>query len=508
MIHVAGYCRVSTDKEDQANSFASQKRYFSEYIGDNPDWELYEIYADEGISGTSTTKRSQFNRMIQDARRGRFQLILTKEVSRFSRNIVDTLSYTRELKQMGVAVEFMTDRINTMDSDGELRLSILATLAQDESRRTSSRVVWGQTRQMEKGVVFGRSLLGYEVANGRLILEPQGAGIVRLIFRKYAVEQVSTAEIARILTREGYRTGGGSTSWKAGSIVKILKNEKYAGDLVQRKTYTPDYLSHEKRANRGQVPLIRMENHHEPIISRELWNLAQARLRQANKHHAGKEGHSNRYAFSGKIKCGQCGASYVARVRTLKNGEKVRRWSCATAVRQGRAGCSIGKLLRDDDAFHMMHTAFQNIPLDTGAVIGSLTQLAVSAIQWDQSGAGDRPDRLQVALDKLRQKKERVLDAFFAGDISKADMQAMKNRYEQQEADLQRRMEQARDPEENGEASARQTAAIRQTLTAFLSGESGSDILCKFMLKSLTVCQDRHMELRLKDLPLVFRFRE
>ena len=175
MIQVAAYCRVSTDKEDQANSFDSQQNYFKEYISKNPDWNLYEIYADEGISGTSTRKRRQFNRMIRDAHEGRFQLILTKEVSRFSRNIVDTLSYTRELKRIGVAVEFVTDNINTMDGDGELRLSIMATLAQDESRKTSNRVVWGQTRQMERGVVFGRSMLGYEVTDGKLTLEPNSA---------------------------------------------------------------------------------------------------------------------------------------------------------------------------------------------------------------------------------------------------------------------------------------------------------------------------------------------
>ena len=283
---VASYCRVSTDKEDQANSFESQQQYFQEYIARNPDWELYSIYADEGTSGTSTRKRIQFNRMIQDAHEGKFQLILTKEVSRFSRNIVDTLSYTRELKRIGVAVEFVTDHINTMDGDGELRLSIMATMAQDESRKTSNRVVWGQTRQMEKGVVFGRSLMGYDVKDGKLSIEPEGAELIRLIFQKYAVEQVGTAEIVRFLNREGYRTYHGGV-WKSSAIIKILKNEKYVGDLVQKKTYTPDYLTHEKRSNRGQVPQIRIKNHHEPIISREVWDLAQKRLEKNNKHGEG-----------------------------------------------------------------------------------------------------------------------------------------------------------------------------------------------------------------------------
>ena len=162
MIKVASYCRVSTDHEDQANSFAAQQRYFKEYIHRQPDWELYGIYADEGITGTSTKKRAQFNRMIHDAYSGKFQLILTKEVSRFSRNILDTISYTRELKALGVGVLFVNDGINTLEPDAELRLSIMASIAQEESRKTSSRVKWGQTRQMERGVVFGRSMLGYD----------------------------------------------------------------------------------------------------------------------------------------------------------------------------------------------------------------------------------------------------------------------------------------------------------------------------------------------------------
>ena len=165
MIRVASYCRVSTGQEDQANSFVSQQLYFRQYVQRQPDWELYEIYADEGITGTSTKKRAAFNRMIHDAYMGKFQLIITKEVSRFSRNILDTISFTRELKEIGVGVLFMNDGIDTLGPDAELRLSIMASIAQEESRKTSSRVKWGQTRQMERGVVFGQSLLGYDVKN-------------------------------------------------------------------------------------------------------------------------------------------------------------------------------------------------------------------------------------------------------------------------------------------------------------------------------------------------------
>ena len=189
MIKVASYCRVSTDREDQANSFSSQVRFFTEYIDRNPDWDLYRVYSDEGITGTSTRKRVGFNSMIQDARLKKFDLIITKEVSRFSRNILDTISFTRELKSLGIGVIFMNDGINTMDPDSELRLSIMSSIAQEESRKTSMRVKWGQTRQMERGVVFGNSLLGYIVENGKIRIEPIGAELVRQIFMKYGIER-------------------------------------------------------------------------------------------------------------------------------------------------------------------------------------------------------------------------------------------------------------------------------------------------------------------------------
>lgn len=277
---VAAYCRVSTDREDQANSFESQKRYFEEYIGRHNGWKKAKIYADEGLSGTSTKKRSAFNAMISDAREGMFDLILTKEVSRFARNTVDLLSYTRSLRAMNIGVVFMLDNIDTLAPDGELRLAIMASLAQEESRKTSERVKWGQKRQMERGVVFGRNMLGYDVRDGRLYINDEGAEIVRIIFGKYTYEKKSICAIARELGDAGYKTLSGNERWSHTAVSRVLHNEKYAGDLVQQKTYTPDFLSHEKKYNHGEVETVMIQNHHEPIIPREVWNIAQARLKK------------------------------------------------------------------------------------------------------------------------------------------------------------------------------------------------------------------------------------
>lgn len=286
VIRAAGYCRVSTDKADQANSFEAQQRYFREYIDRQPGWALCGIYADEGLSGTSTEKRAAFNEMIEDARNGKLDLIVTKEVSRFSRNILDTVAFTRELRALGVGVLFMNDGINTLDADAELRLCIMGSIAQEESRKTSARVKWGQQRRMEQGVVFGRSLLGYDVRNGKIYVNPEGAEIVRMIFHKYGVEKKRTSEIARELQAAGLRTHSGSLVWRCSHIIKILRNEKYIGDLVQKKSITPDYLTHRKKINHGEEALVVLRGHHEPIIDRALWDAVQAELKKRNKHKA------------------------------------------------------------------------------------------------------------------------------------------------------------------------------------------------------------------------------
>ena len=270
---VAAYCRVSTDRPDQALSFEGQQRYFKQYVDAHPDWELIEIFADEGISGTHTKGRIQFHRMIAAAQNGDFDTVITKEISRFARNTLDSIYYTRELKRCGVGVIFLNDGIHTLDSDAELRLAILSSIAQEESRRTSERVKWGQKRRMEQGVVFGRSMLGYDVHGGCMTVNEEGARIVRLIFHKFVNEGKGTHTIARELGEEGYSPMRAKT-WSNTVILRILRNEKYCGDLVQKKTYTPDYLTHEKKYNRGQEEFVILQDHHVPIISRALFEEA------------------------------------------------------------------------------------------------------------------------------------------------------------------------------------------------------------------------------------------
>lgn len=506
MIKVAGYCRVSTDQDDQANSFATQKTYFRQYIENNPCWQLHEIYADEGITGTTTRKRTEFNRMIKDAYEGKFRLILTKEVSRFSRNILDTIAYTRELRSIGIGVIFLTDRINTMEPEAEMLLSYLASMAQEESRRTSTRVVWGQTRQMEKGVVFGRSLLGYHIKDGVLTMEPDGAEIVRLIFHKYALEQVGTSQIAQYLTDNGYLTDRGNAHWSSSTVTKILRNEKYAGDLIQKKTYTPDFLTHAKRRNQGQVPLVTITNHHEPLVRREVWDMAQQRLHRNNKHSSGNDGHSNRYIFSGKIQCGQCGSMFVGRFRYRKDGTKIRRWSCSTTTKEGTKGCDVGKLIRDDDAMQMLKTAIRSLPMDAQSMIHTMTQLALETILEANTDPAEDSRRLQSEIAYVQRKKEAVLDSYFSMEISKADMQAMNQNYDRQIQKLRQKMAELSPMESKDEKTLRNS--IHDQVAGLLSGQIESEVFYKTILEGMTVYKDRQIQLRLHELPHVFVFVE
>lgn len=439
---VAAYCRVSTDHEDQANSFESQQRYFRQYIERNPDWELYEVFADEGISGTNTKKRSEFKRMIACAKEGDFDLIITKEISRFARNTLDSIYYTRDLKKHGVGVIFMNDNINTLDGDAELRLAIMSSIAQEESRKTSERVKWGQKRQMEQGVVFGRSMLGYDVKDGKMTVNEDGAKIVRLIFHKFANENKGTHVIAREL-REAGITPMRVKEWSNTVILRVIRNEKYCGDLVQKKTFTPDFLSHEKKYNRGEEEFVIIKDHHEPIVSRELFEKANRVLDEKSLTQEGKAKHSNRYPFSGKIKCGCCGSSYVARYKNRKNGTRYKAWRCYKSTTQGsphtdKAGNPLGcsnPSIRNEDAVHIMYLVTRSLQLEEKKITANLLSViqSVLSVNTDYSHIEKLKEQIQTVEDKRTQ----LIDLCISGAITKQEFITKREACDKEISELQ-----------------------------------------------------------------------
>ena len=393
LLRVAAYCRVSTDGDDQANSFESQQRYFRAYIAQQPQWELAGIFADEGLSGTSTKKRLAFQRMIACARAGTLDLIVTKEISRFARNTLDSIYYTRELRRLGVGVLFLSDNLCTLDGDAELRLAILASIAQEESRRTSERVKWGQRRRMEQGVVFGRDLLGYDVRSGMLYVNEAGAQTVREIFRKCVDEGKGAHTIARELNAAGIPAARGG-AWRSSVILRILRNEKYCGDLVQKKTYTPDYLTHEKKSNHGQEDYIIVRDHHTPIIPRATFEAAGRILDQRAAAPAGQHKHSSRYPLSGKLRCGICGAVCTARKKTRRDGTDILSWRCGNAVKygrphadpNGRRGCT-GESLRNEDALQILSQVWASLPVDRDTLAADVLAAVRAVTPHEQSDA-------------------------------------------------------------------------------------------------------------------------
>lgn len=508
MKRVAAYCRVSTDKEDQANSFESQKRYFKEYIERNPEWKLYQIFADEGLSGTCTKKRKDFNRMIELAKLGSFDLIITKEVSRFARNTVDTLQYTRELKKIGVGVLFMNDNINTLDPDAELRLTIMSSIAQEESRKISERVKWGQRRRMEQGVVFGRDMLGYDVKDGKMYINEEGAEIVRLIFHKYLDEGKGTFIIARELREAGIKPMR-VNEWKNTIILRILRNEKYCGDLVQKKTFTPDYLTHQKKYNHGEEDFIILRDHHEAIISRDVFERTKQELARRSPTPEQRAKHSNRYALSGKIKCGCCGSRFVARGKARKDGSRYKAWRCYETVINGMpkmdpfgnmVGCSVHAQINDQDFMLMIQKIIQRLNMDKEYLISELTSIIKAVLETEKE---DTPSSTTIDknLKTLTAKKEKLMDVYLGGEITKEEYHHMSEKYDREKSYWIDRKEDALKKEITKGTCKQILDDIVMTIRALVLGDKQDDAFYRNLVERIVVYDRQHIEFFLNLIP-------
>lgn len=350
----AAYARVSTDSEEQLTSYTAQVDYYTQYIRGRDDWEFVEVYTDEGITGTNTKHREGFKRMVADALAGKIDLIVTKSVSRFARNTVDSLTTVRQLKEKGVEIYFEKENIWTLDSKGELLITIMSSLAQEESRSISENCTWGQRKRFADGKVtvpFNR-FLGYDRgADGNLVVNPEEAVTIRRIYSMF-LQGMSPYGIATRLTADGIKSPGGKEKWNAGAVRSILTNEKYKGDALLQKSYTVDFLTKKKKINEGEIPQYYVEGNHEAIISPEVFELVQQEL-ERRKQSRGR--HSGVHLFSGKIRCGQCGEWYGS--KTWHSNSKYRRvvWQCNHKY-DGDEKCTTAHLT-DDDLIHISKPA-------------------------------------------------------------------------------------------------------------------------------------------------------
>lgn len=345
-IRVAAYARVSTEQDEQQNSYEAQVDYYTRYITNNPNWIFVGVFSDEGISGTNTKKREGFNRMIEFALNGEIDLILTKSISRFARNTVDTLKTVRELKSVGVEVVFEKENLHTMDPKCEVMLTIMSSLAQEESRSISENVRWGIHKSMQDGKVnlAYAHFLGYQKGpDGRPEIVEEEAAIVRDIYEMYLAGK-SIQAIADTLTKRNIPTPAGRERWSISTVRSILSNEKYKGEALLQKTYTADYLTKEVRKNNGEMMSIRVRKSHEAIIDPETFDYVQELL-QARKNRKAKV--QSKHPFAGRIICGDCGGFYGHKVwRVRSTGERYDVWYCNH--KYDNAKCHTPRLKEDE----------------------------------------------------------------------------------------------------------------------------------------------------------------
>mgnify|MGYP003277150320 CR=1 FL=1 len=345
---MAAYCRVSTDQEEQLLSYENQLNYYTGYINNNPLYQFAGIYADEGISGTNTKKRDEFNKMIADCRGGKIDMIITKSISRFARNTLDCLNYVRELKDLGIGIIFEKENINTLDAKGEVLLTILSSLAQDESRSISENSIWGIRRRFEKGQykMSTKRFLGYDTDEyGKLVINRKQAAIVKRLYFEF-LSGKTVDYIKWIFEREGVVNWDGSTTWQVTTLQSMLENEKYKGDAILQKSYAVDFLTKKRVMNQGEIQKFYIEDDHEAIIEPWIWECVQLEIERRKRYleEHGTKSYSNnteKNPFASKIVCGECNKVFTRKGGRSSTGEIRKIWQCSERYKvKGVMGCA------------------------------------------------------------------------------------------------------------------------------------------------------------------------
>ncbi len=419
---VAAYCRVSTDSEEQLNSYDAQKSYYTQRIEENPDWELAGIFADEGITGTSMKKRTEFKRMIAACKRGRIDMILTKSLSRFARNTVDCLDTVRVLKANGIGVIFEKENINTLTESSEFLITLFSGFAQAESESLSKNVRQGKQFGMKDGIVHFqyKKLLGYRRGeDGQPEIVPEEAETIRRIYRRY-LEGASEGEIKKELEADNIPTAAGLAGWSHRVVHSILTNEKYIGDALLQKTYVTDCISKKVVKNQGELPMYYIENHHPGIIPKELFQRVQEEMarrtskrkvmQKTGKTEQGK--YSAKYALSELLICGECGTPYK-RCTWSRNGKKRIVWRCVSRLEYGTKYCHNSPTLDEGKLHDAIVAALNRYGADRAKVIEDALAIA-EIVQSHGSKDGVSLLALQDRLKELSAEQDALLDKVLA----------------------------------------------------------------------------------------------
>ena len=443
-LRVAAYCRVSTDDEDQIKSYNSMVRYYTDLIQNNKQWSFAGVYADKAITGTKADKREEFQRLIQDCMDGKIDMVLAKSLPRFARNTLDTLKYVRMLKERNIAVYFEVEKINTLQ-DGEFLMTILSSVAQQEVENTSAYVKKGLKMKMKRGELVGfQGCLGYDYdpVTKTLSINEEGANVVRYIFDRYVAGAGSTM-IARELNEQGILTIKGNP-WVTSSVMGIIKNEKYKGDILLGKTFTVDPISKRRLENLGEEDRFYIRDHHEPIVDPEIFERAQEICARRNVGRKSavlgkREKFSRQYAFSCMLECGYCGSSLSR--RRWHSGSKYHKtiWHCVSATKKGKQNCPDSKGIPEEIIESAFIESYRMFSVDNRDVMDEFLHRVEKTLK--EESTEDNVKKIQQNIANLQSKRKKLVDNYLSGVISQEMYEETAITYEQKMSNYRAQLE-------------------------------------------------------------------
>ena len=502
-LRVTFYARVSTDQDEQINSLENQVQYYTELIQSKPNWKFVPGYVDEGISGGSTKKRNNFNRMIRDAKAGMFDFIITKEISRFSRSTLDSIKYTQELLDYNVGVFFQNDNINTLDTDSEFRLVIMAGVAQDEIRKLSERLKFGFRQAIKNGHVLGNDkLYGYDKKDCVLTVNEEEAEIIRIIFDLYGNQRLGTRTISKRLMELGYTSREGN-AFNTLTIRHILENPKYKGWYCGNKSQSVDYRT-KRNVLLDESEWVTYPDPSIPaIVPEELWNRANAlykRRREEMKSHSSGISFHNRYPYSAKIYCEEHGTTFHRQVIQTKKGQQ-EVWQCKVYRSHGRAACSAPQI-RSSDLDVILSDIFKELVRDKEKIIDSLVTVLTNIPK--EVDYGKLRCQVENEMEDLERKKNRLLDLSIAGALTVEEFKERNDAFNAQILECKGKLTAIRQEEENRTSEELDIPAIRRALDEALrfTGEIDTalvaTILDRVVVKKESTKDDIHLDIFLK----------
>lgn len=492
-LRVTYYARVSSESDEQLNSLDNQIAYYEDLIRRNRVWTYVPGYVDEGLSGISTKKRKHFNEMIADAKEGAFDLIITKEISRFARNTLDSLQYTRELLGWGVGVFFQNDNINTLDEDAELRLTIMSSIAQDELRKLSSRVKFGHQQAIKSNVVLGNSrIFGYKKDEKRLVIDESQAPMVRDLFRLYATGEYSMKQLETLFYEQGYRNYNGNKIAHT-TMSGIISNPKYKGYYVGNKVRIVDMFTKKQKFLPPEEWVMFKDETGEivpAIVSEELWDKANEVLTRRSEDVKNRQGicnHAN--LLTGKLYCAHCGAAYYRRESKGKDGTVNSKWVCSGKINNGADSCPSFPIY-EDEIKPILFEVFSETRVDVEALLASYEEMFRS-MEADDETAGQMEEQKRI-IALADQKKNKLLELVTTGAITTANFKSMTASCDRETEEAQKTLteleEQLFTKEEYrkhiGEVKARLDAAVRDASTGMITNEFVAQYIDKIIVTS------------------------